>query len=74
MNFRVEPEVCLVDQPIEVRVTAVLDRSLEPGDRIAFAPPESWSSQPYRITFTKEPQSVSRSITIPSLPGAAPSG
>ena len=23
---------------------------------IAYAPPESWSSQPYCITFTKEPQ------------------
>jgi hypothetical protein len=56
MDFRVEPEVCMVDQPVEVRVTATLDRPLRRGDQIAFAPPESWSSQPYCITFTKEPQ------------------
>ena len=56
MKFRVEPLICPVDRPVEVRVTAVLDRPLEIGDRIAFSPPESWSSQPYCITFTKEPQ------------------
>ena len=56
MKFKVEPPICPVDRPVEVRVTAVLDRPLETGERIAFAPPESWSSQPYCITFTKEPQ------------------
>ena len=54
MDFRVEPEVCLVDQPVEVRVTAILDRPLRPGDRIAFAPPESWSSQPFCVTLTMD--------------------
>ena len=49
MQFSVQPEICPVDQPVEVRVTATLDRGLRPGDRIAFAPPESWSSQPYCI-------------------------
>lgn len=56
MFFELRPEVCAVDQPVEVRLTAVLDRSLRPGDSIAFALPESWSSQPYCITYTKEPQ------------------
>jgi hypothetical protein len=54
--FRVEPHECPVDQPVEVRLTATIDDPLEKGDRIAFAPPEAWSSQPYCITFTKEPQ------------------
>lgn len=58
MDYRVEPEVCSVDQPVEVRVTATLDRPLRTGDRLAFALPEAWSSEPYCITFTKELQHV----------------
>jgi hypothetical protein len=58
MDFRVEPEVCPVDQPVEVRVTATLDRPLRAGDRLAFALPEAWSSEPYCITFTRELQHV----------------
>lgn len=56
MEFKVEPKVFPVDQPLEVRISATLDRPLRIGDRISFALPEAWSSQRYCITFTKEPQ------------------
>jgi len=56
MQYRVHPQAMRVDQPTEVRVTATLDRALGPGDTIAFALPEAWSSQPCCVTFTKEPQ------------------
>ena len=57
-RFFVEPESCAVDTPVEICVRAALDQPLRPSDTIAFALPESWSSQPYCITFTKEPQLV----------------
>jgi len=53
LEFRVEPEACVVDSPVQVQVTAWLDRPLGAGEVIAFAMPESWSSQPYCITYTK---------------------
>ena len=56
MRFRVDPECVPVDQPTEVRVAARLDRPLGVGDTVAFALPESWSSQRGCVTFTKEPQ------------------
>ncbi|MCC7203897.1 MAG: DUF3604 domain-containing protein [Phycisphaeraceae bacterium] len=53
MQYFVEPRSCPVDVPVTLRVTAILDAPLRRGDRIAFSLPESWSSRPYCITFTK---------------------
>jgi hypothetical protein len=56
MNFQIYPQFCVVDQPIEVCVSATLDQPLTAGEQIAFALPESWSSESYCITYTKTPQ------------------
>ncbi len=56
MRFIVDPASCPVDQPVTLRVTAVLDAPLGRGDHIAFSLPESWSSKPYCITFTRPVQ------------------
>ena len=56
MQYRVDPLAMRVDSPTEVRVTATLDRALRPGDTIAFALPEAWSSHRCCVTFTKQPQ------------------
>jgi hypothetical protein len=56
VRFRVDPECMPVDEPTELRVAMALDRSLGVGDSVAFALPESWSSQRGCVTFTKQPQ------------------
>lgn len=56
MRIDVHPPCHPVDEPVELRVTVTLDAPLRKGQTIGFALPESWSSLPYCITFTRELQ------------------